>query len=187
MAGGPNNQGQPSNYPYHGQQPGGYPQHNPHQPYGQPGPQPYPGYAPFPGKQHRGTIVLVLAILSWAVCPICGIVAIVMAKSDMKEMEQAIMDPSGMAITKAAFWVSVANLIFAGFVILLYAGIIALMILNILSGFEMNGLDEVRRTHLIAEATKLAYAHRDAYIGGRESRSIVDAVAGESNDMSLGL
>ena len=47
-------------------------------------------------------------------------------------------------------------------------GVIALMILNILSGFEMNGLDEVTRTHLIAEATKLAYAHRDAYISDPE-------------------
>ena len=47
-------------------------------------------------------------------------------------------------------------------------GIIALMILNILSGFEMDGLDEVKRTHLIAEATKLAYAHRDAYISDPE-------------------
>ncbi|WP_366555668.1 gamma-glutamyltransferase family protein [Aquibaculum sediminis] len=43
-------------------------------------------------------------------------------------------------------------------------GIIALMILNILSGYDMAGLDEVTRTHLIAEATKQGYAQRDAFI-----------------------
>lgn len=43
-------------------------------------------------------------------------------------------------------------------------GIVALMILNILSGFEMKGLDPVARAHLIAEATKQAYCQRDRVI-----------------------
>lgn len=128
MAGGPQNQGQPNNYPYNqAPQQGGYQQQHPQQSYGQPAQPTYQGYAPFPGKPHRGAVVLVLAILAWAVCAICGIVAMVMAKNDMKEMEAGIMDPSGMGLTKAAYWVSVANLIFVGCIILLYIGIFALM------------------------------------------------------------
>ena len=44
-------------------------------------------------------------------------------------------------------------------------GIAALMILNILEGFELPpGMAPADRTHLHAEATKLAYRHRDALI-----------------------
>ena len=43
-------------------------------------------------------------------------------------------------------------------------GICALMILNILSGYDIAGLSEVQRVHLLAEATKLGYAQRDRYV-----------------------
>jgi gamma-glutamyltranspeptidase/glutathione hydrolase len=43
-------------------------------------------------------------------------------------------------------------------------GIIALMILKILEGFDIAALSPVDRIHLQAEATKLAYHHRDAYL-----------------------
>jgi len=43
-------------------------------------------------------------------------------------------------------------------------GICALMILNILSGHDMAALSEVDRLHLLAEASKLAYAQRDRYV-----------------------
>ena len=44
-------------------------------------------------------------------------------------------------------------------------GVAALLILKILEGFDMAGLPEADRIHLHAEATKLAYHHRDALIG----------------------
>ena len=44
-------------------------------------------------------------------------------------------------------------------------GLAALLILRILEGFDMASLSEVDRIHVHAEATKLAYHHRDALIG----------------------
>jgi hypothetical protein len=46
-------------------------------------------------KPHRGVVVLVLGILGIVVCFICGIIAWVMGKSDLQEMDAGIMDPSG--------------------------------------------------------------------------------------------
>lgn len=43
-------------------------------------------------------------------------------------------------------------------------GVIALMILNVLSGYELKGMDAVARTHLLAEASKQAYCQRDLLI-----------------------
>lgn len=46
-------------------------------------------------KPHRATTAVVMAALSWAVCPIFGIVAWVMADQDLAEIRAGIMDPSG--------------------------------------------------------------------------------------------
>jgi hypothetical protein len=52
-------------------------------------------------KPHRGTLVLVLGILSIVVCFIFGIVAWVMANVDLREMAAGTMDPAGEGNTKA--------------------------------------------------------------------------------------
>ena len=46
-------------------------------------------------------------------------------------------------------------------------GIVALMILNILEQFDLSSLgpDDVKRVHLEAEATKIAFHHRNKYLG----------------------
>ena len=44
-------------------------------------------------------------------------------------------------------------------------GLVALVILKIMEGFDVAGLGEADRIHLLAEATKLGYHHRDALIG----------------------
>lgn len=57
-------------------------------------------------KPHRGTMVLVLGILSIVIggCGIgliLGIIAIVMGNADLKEMASGTMDKSGEGLTKA--------------------------------------------------------------------------------------
>ena len=54
-----------------------------------------------PLTPHRGTLILVLGILSIVCCLICGIIAWVMANKDFKEMAAGRMDPSGRGTTKA--------------------------------------------------------------------------------------
>ena len=57
--------------------------------------------APAGLKPHRGAVVLTLGILGIAVCFICGIIAWVMGKNDLKEMDAGVMDPSGRDLTNA--------------------------------------------------------------------------------------
>jgi len=60
------------------------------------------GYAGQSGLQpHRGVVILVLGILGLVVCFICGIIAWVMGNTDLREMREGRMDPSGMGLTNA--------------------------------------------------------------------------------------
>ncbi|MEQ8332825.1 gamma-glutamyltransferase [Nisaea sp.] len=43
-------------------------------------------------------------------------------------------------------------------------GVCALMIMNILAGFDMKSLSEADRVHVIAEATKIGYHQRDCFV-----------------------
>ncbi len=52
-------------------------------------------------KPHRGTMVLVFGILGLLCCIIFGILAWVFGQSDLKEMAEGRMDPSGEGMTKA--------------------------------------------------------------------------------------
>jgi hypothetical protein len=53
-------------------------------------------------KPHRGTLVLVLGILSLVGCTIfTGIPAWIMGKNDLNEMDAGQMDPTGRSLTNA--------------------------------------------------------------------------------------
>ena len=54
-----------------------------------------------PLAPHRGTLILVLGILSIVCCFICGIIAWVMGNNDLKQMAAGTMDPSGRGLTQA--------------------------------------------------------------------------------------
>jgi hypothetical protein len=52
-------------------------------------------------KPHRGTLILVLGILSLVVCAPLGIAAWVMGNGDLKQIDAGTMDPSGRSLTNA--------------------------------------------------------------------------------------
>jgi len=52
-------------------------------------------------RPHRGTLILVLGILGLVCCGICGIIAWVMGKRDLQDMDAGTMDPSGQGMTQA--------------------------------------------------------------------------------------
>ncbi len=54
-----------------------------------------------PLNPHRGGVVLALGILGLVVCFICGIIAWIMGKNDLREMDSGRMDPSGRGLTQA--------------------------------------------------------------------------------------
>ncbi len=60
--------------------------------------QPPPVSAPL--RPHRGILILVLGILGLILCPPFGIAAWLMGNSDLREIRQGYMDPSGEGLTQ---------------------------------------------------------------------------------------
>ena len=71
-------------------------------------------------EPHRGTTILVLGILGFVVCPICGIVAWVMGNADLKKIAAGQMDPEGLGNTKAGRICGIISTILAAAVFLIY-------------------------------------------------------------------
>ena len=72
---------------------------------------PPPSQPMLPMQPHRGVLILVFSILSWVVCVIFGIVAWVLANSDLQAMEEGRMDPTGEGLTKAGKIVAIISVI----------------------------------------------------------------------------
>jgi hypothetical protein len=72
-------------------------------------------------EPHRGTTVLVLGILGLVVCQICGIIAWVMANSDIPKMEAGAMDPEGLSQTKAGKICGIISVVLLAVIIVVYA------------------------------------------------------------------
>ena len=74
-----------------------------------------PSYGTPAGMQpHRGTVILVLGILSIVVCFICGIVAWVMGNNDMRAINAGTMDPSGRGLTNAGRILGIVGTVLGG-------------------------------------------------------------------------
>jgi len=52
-------------------------------------------------EPHRGTLILVLGILSIVLCQICGPFAWLMGNADLKKIDAGTMDPEGRQTTQA--------------------------------------------------------------------------------------
>lgn len=76
---------------------------------------------------HRGGLILAFGILGLIFCQIFGILAWVMGNSDLRQMEQGTVDPSGRDLTQAGkicgmISVILLAIVLAVFLILLAAG-----------------------------------------------------------------
>lgn len=116
--------------------PQGYPaQPYPAQPYP---PQPYPGqaypYAPMPTTSTNAIVGLVLAVLSWVLCPIVpAIVALVLARQSDREIQASGGTVGGTGLntaTRVVSWINIGVwgtliVVFAGFFLVLFVAGIA--------------------------------------------------------------
>ncbi len=59
----------------------------------------------------QSSTVLVLGILAWFVCPICGLVAWIMGHNGLKDMAAGRMDPSNRGIMQAGYYLGMAQII----------------------------------------------------------------------------
>jgi disulfide bond formation protein DsbB len=79
-------------------------------------------------KPHRGTLILVLGILSFVFCGIfTAIPAWIMGNSDLKEMDAGTMDPAGRGLTNAG---RILGMILTILTILAFLAFIALFFLG---------------------------------------------------------
>ena len=51
-------------------------------------------------KPHRGTLILILGVLSLIICQPVGIAAWIMGNADLKQIAAGTMDPEGKSLTQ---------------------------------------------------------------------------------------
>jgi hypothetical protein len=79
-------------------------------------------------KPHRGTLILVLGILSLVICAPLGIFAWIMGGGDLKQMDAGGMDPNGRSLTSAG---RICGIIGTALLALAVLSVIVLMALGI--------------------------------------------------------
>ena len=84
---------------------------------------------------HRGTLVLVMGILSWFLCCVFGVVAWYLGSQDIKQMNAGRMDPSGLSLTKAGYWIGVCSILLQ---LLLFVGYLVMIV--VLVAVEANNV-----------------------------------------------
>jgi hypothetical protein len=82
-----------------------------------------------PLKAHRGGAVLTLGILGLVVCFILGVIAWVMANSDLRQMDLGVMDPAGRSMTQAGKICGIVSVVLA--FVPLCIGLLALLVVII--------------------------------------------------------
>ena len=85
-------------------------------------------------KPHRGTLILVLGILSIVVCGPLGIVAWILGNTDLREMDGGLMDPEGRGSTQAGKVCGIIGCILAGVSLLVTLGFFLLFVVAAATG-----------------------------------------------------
>jgi len=80
-------------------------------------------------KPHRATLVLVFGILSLVACPFFGIAAWMMGNTDLQEIDNGRMDPSGRDLTKAGRICGIIGTLLLGLQVLIIILALAGMVL----------------------------------------------------------
>ena len=82
-------------------------------------------------KPDRGSLILVLGILSLVVCAPLGIAAFIMGRSDLREIDAGDRDPQGRSATQAGSVCGIIGSILFGLQIL--GGVLLLVLLPFMS------------------------------------------------------
>jgi hypothetical protein len=95
----------------------------------------YAGAAPLSGAAayqvpHRGTLILVLGILGWAVCCVFALPAWIMGHTDLKRMRAGEMDNSGYSLTMAGMVLAIIQCILAAAVPVIWLIILGIVLLS---------------------------------------------------------
>ena len=62
-------------------------------------------------KPDRSGLILGLGILSWFLCPICGVIAWVMGGQTLRDMQQGLSDPSNRGVVQAGYYLGMVHII----------------------------------------------------------------------------
>jgi hypothetical protein len=78
---------------------------------------------------HRGGLVLALGIVGWFTCPLFSVMAWVMGSSDLREMRYGRMDPGGIGLTQAGYYLGMIYTLLWMVILLIFIGVGLLMLM----------------------------------------------------------
>lgn len=76
-------------------------------------------------KPHRGGMMLAFGIVGFLCCVVFAILAWVMGKGDLKEMEEGRMDPAGEGMTKAGMILGIIACVLNAIGLIVWIGLLA--------------------------------------------------------------
>ncbi|MDE0889933.1 MAG: DUF4190 domain-containing protein [Phycisphaerales bacterium] len=82
-------------------------------------------------KPDRGSLILVLGILSLVVCAPLGIAAFIMGRSDLREIDAGERDPQGRGTTQAGYVCGIIGSILFGLQVI--GGVLLLVLVPLMS------------------------------------------------------
>ncbi|MDB5306390.1 MAG: hypothetical protein JWO38_592 [Gemmataceae bacterium] len=79
-------------------------------------------------EPHRGTLILILGVLSLVVTPLIGPFAWWMGATDLRKMQTGVMDPDGENETRIGYILGVIATVLLMLVVLVILAVIALVV-----------------------------------------------------------